>query len=76
MITLEDEYENGYTLYGNNDKVVISNQKVSKRVTLYHTEAYQKTIHPTGAFEFINCTDEELIELSNKVKNLPPHIEE
>lgn len=73
---LQEEFDNGYTIYGNNQKVVISNQRVSKKVSFYHTDAYKNTISPTGRFEFYNLTDEDLLLLVDQVRALPPHIEE
>lgn len=74
-MNIAEEYENGYTLHGNNSKVVISNQKVGIQISFYHTEEYKTKISNKGIFEFKYLTDGEIVELSYKVQNLKPFIE-
>lgn len=72
---IANEYENGYTLHGNNTKVVVSNQKVGIKMSFYHTNEYKTKISNKGVFEFRDLSDDEIIELSNKIQNLKEFIE-
>lgn len=72
---IEKEFPNGYTVYFENGRLFISNQRTSRKVPYYKNAQYLAQVSETGQFEFHGLTLEEAQVIADKVEALDVHDE-